>query len=197
MMSLRRLGLSLALLASVLALPASATAAEPAPAWSLKASSYPTNFVQGTIGSSLTPPGYLLTATNLGGAPTAGTFTVSDTLPSGIVPQAVTGRSGKKQVPMLCSISGQKVTCHWERAAPGRGTGGSSDCRKGRDQRIRQQRSDDKRRRGGCSQHGDGNRRHYPTSLVRALGRRRGFLHGRHQHRRLGDDDGRLSSRPA
>ena len=111
MMSLRRLGLSLALLASVLALPASATAAEPAPAWSLKAMSYPTNFVQGTIGTSITPPGYLLSAVNVGGAPTAGTFTVSDVLPSGIVPQVVSGKSSKKALPMTCAISGQKVTC--------------------------------------------------------------------------------------
>ena len=114
-MMLRRLILSLAFLASILVLPASAMAAAPAPAWSLKALSYPTNFVQGTTGITgiaTTPPGYLLSAVNLGAAPTAGPFTITDVLPAGIVPQNAAGKySGKAATPLACNVVGQKATC--------------------------------------------------------------------------------------
>jgi uncharacterized repeat protein (TIGR01451 family) len=57
------------------------------------------NFTQGSTGT------YTITARNSGNAPTTGTVTVSDTLPTGLTPTAASGTG------WTCTISGQTVTC--------------------------------------------------------------------------------------
>jgi hypothetical protein len=95
--------------------PAAAATSPAAPAWSIAASSYPTNFVPGTTASEGQPPGYLLVATNVGAAPTSAEFTVTDTLPAGIEFATSAGaraQYGVSQTPMPCEVSGRAVSCH-------------------------------------------------------------------------------------
>lgn len=92
-----------------------AAAADPAPAWSIAVSSYPTNFVPGTTGTEERAPGYFLVATNVGAAPTSGEFTVSNTLPAGLeftTPAGAKAHYGVSRTPMPCDVSGQTVSCH-------------------------------------------------------------------------------------
>lgn len=58
------------------------------------------NFTQAQTGAT-----YTLTATNSGTAPTSGTVTVTDTVPTGLTPTAATGTG------WTCNISGQTITC--------------------------------------------------------------------------------------
>lgn len=64
------------------------------------AKSHTGNFTQGQTGAT-----YQLTATNSGGSATAGTVTVTDTLPTGLTPTAATGTG------WTCSIASATVTC--------------------------------------------------------------------------------------
>ena len=64
------------------------------------AKSHTGNFSQGQTGAT-----YTLTATNSGGGVTAGTITVTDTLPTGLTPTAATGTG------WTCGIVGQTMTC--------------------------------------------------------------------------------------
>jgi hypothetical protein len=80
-----------------------AGAAEAKPAWLLSDTALPSNFAPGSVGTVLKGPEYLLVATNVGAAPSAGATTITATLPAGIAPVA-TNNSG-------CSIATQTVTC--------------------------------------------------------------------------------------
>lgn len=58
------------------------------------------NFAQGQFGAT-----YVLTVTNSGAAPTAGTVTVSDTVPAGLTPTSAAGTG------WTCNVAAQVVTC--------------------------------------------------------------------------------------
>src|SRR5439155_23328060 len=64
------------------------------------AKSHTGNFAQGQVGAT-----YTITVTNSGGAATAGTVTVSDTLPAGLTPTGAAGTGWS------CGIALQVVTC--------------------------------------------------------------------------------------
>jgi hypothetical protein len=118
---MRRL-LAIALLVLAAALPVAAQAATPsAPAWSIEAIPYPSAFEAGSAyGSGGNGPAYLLQAYNVGGGATSGTFTVTDTLPKGLLPSSefpATGLYGREEggetpsFPLNCSTLGRKITC--------------------------------------------------------------------------------------
>lgn len=102
-MSARRITLSLLCLLAALLPATEALGAEAKPAWLLSATALPTNFAPGSEGTEFGGPTYLLVATNVGGAPTTGTTTITDTLPPGLTP---IGAKGNCQAPV-----GQTVTC--------------------------------------------------------------------------------------
>lgn len=96
----------------------SAVAATPRPVWEIRVVSYPTNFAAKSVNSTESGPGYQILATNIGGARTAGTFTVTDTLPAGVTvapgksPHGVFGKRHLQGENLLtCSTAGQTVTC--------------------------------------------------------------------------------------
>jgi hypothetical protein len=104
--------------------PATASNAAPAaPAWQLNLIATPTNLAPGTTGVGAKPPIYLLTSTNIGGAPTTDPVTISATFPAGIVPKSVAGLfadgegiTDDPSVPApTCGVAAQTVTC----TAPG------------------------------------------------------------------------------
>lgn len=101
----------------VLLLPATGAAAAPTPtpAWSVQVSTYPTNLAPGTDGTIYEGPGYFIRAVNVGGAPTTGPYTLTDTLPDaaegltfGEPAEAEVARS---LAPLSCSVAGQTTTC--------------------------------------------------------------------------------------
>jgi hypothetical protein len=97
-------------LGAMLAFASSASAdAEPPegakPAWNLNLTSQATNFAPGLEGSITYGPEYLFVATNVGGAPTEGTVTVTVTLPEGLVPLDP-GSS--------CTIVDQQIGCSFD-----------------------------------------------------------------------------------
>lgn len=112
---MKRLLTSTAVLAALL-IPAAAQGAPAAPAWSLKAVPFPTNFAPG---SSAAPagPAYLVVATNVGGAPTSGAFTITDTLPGPLKPSVKLapfgsyGHVGYENGKLSCTTAGHKITC--------------------------------------------------------------------------------------
>ncbi|MGB7218885.1 MAG: LamG-like jellyroll fold domain-containing protein, partial [Vicinamibacterales bacterium] len=63
------------------------------------------SFTQGQVGAT-----YTITTSNSGTGPTAGTVTMTDTLPAGLTPTAATG-SGWGPGTNACGIAGQTVTC--------------------------------------------------------------------------------------
>ncbi len=76
-----------------------AVASPPTPAWSITATSQPTNFASGSMHQQYQ---YLITIANVGSGPTDGSdVTVTDTLPAGLTPVPQGG----------CTISGQTITC--------------------------------------------------------------------------------------
>jgi hypothetical protein len=97
---------------------ASASAA-PGPAWSIVALPFPTSFEAGsTFDSVENGPAYQVQAFNMGGAPTSGTFTITDTLPGamefvpGFAPTGVYGPPTETTPFKLnCTTAGRKVTC--------------------------------------------------------------------------------------
>jgi hypothetical protein len=100
--------------------PAGAGAATAVPAWSITAISYPTNFVPLSDDTGRTGPAYFVMATNVGGAATTGTFTITDTLPTGLTPstaEAPSGVFGREKLPnkneheFTCNTVGQTITC--------------------------------------------------------------------------------------
>ena len=58
------------------------------------------SFLQGQIGAT-----YTLTVSNIGGGPTSGAVTVTDTVPTGLTPTAAAGAG------WVCDIAGQAVSC--------------------------------------------------------------------------------------
>ncbi len=91
-----------AVLALLALLPATAGAAEPAPAWKLTLTSVPTNFAPGASKDLE----YTLFASNFGAAPTSGEITLTDTLPTGLTPIDAGGSGG-----LSCGVVAQTVTC--------------------------------------------------------------------------------------
>jgi hypothetical protein len=105
------------LLAVLGAVPSTASAEVTEPAWTLRLTSQPTNFVSGSDhleGGRF--PQYLLIATNVGGAPTSGPVTITEELPAGIspaagsAPVAIDKRRGIGK-PLSCTVASQTVNC--------------------------------------------------------------------------------------
>jgi hypothetical protein len=94
-----------------------AAAEDPHPAWTLQMATTVTNLPPETAANELSGPAYEIFATNVGGAPTIGTYTITTELPQGTSVAAVKNpyiRWGKVyggggEAP--CQVSGQVVTC--------------------------------------------------------------------------------------
>ncbi len=98
--------LGLALLVVAVLLPSAAAAAK-APAWKINASSQPTYLVPGSSEGH-----YLLAATNVGSETANGEITITDTLPTGVIPTKATAFSNDPATASLaCTPAGQLVTC--------------------------------------------------------------------------------------
>lgn len=80
------------------------------PAWSITAVSQATNFVAGTAPTASFPQ-YLVEVRNAGGAATAGTVTITDTLPASVTPQEAYLQDAEANEHYTCTIVGQTVTC--------------------------------------------------------------------------------------
>lgn len=102
----------LCLLIALLAPATEALGAEAKPAWLLSATGLSTNFVPSAGGTGFGGPTYLLVLTNVGGAPSSGPVTITDTLPPGLTPIESIGNCAPPV--------GQTVTCTEEKSiAPG------------------------------------------------------------------------------
>jgi hypothetical protein len=94
-----------------------ASAAQPAPAWSVVALPFPTAFAPGSVyDATMGGPGYQIEAFNVGGGATEGKFEVVVTLPTGLRPVPgfpATGVYGPAAEPssLNCSSSGHTVRC--------------------------------------------------------------------------------------
>jgi hypothetical protein len=118
---MRRLWVVALACAAVLAAQAGAAqAAAPAPAWQIFAIPFPTAFEAGSAYKSLEAgPGYQVQAYNVGGAPTTGPFTITDTLPgplrpvAGFAPSGTYGppSEGALQFKLSCAVAGHTITC--------------------------------------------------------------------------------------
>lgn len=102
------------------ALPEAASAASPQPAWTITAFPYTSTFEAGTVYNSNHGPAYMITANNVGGASTNGEFTVTDTLPAGLLPAPgfpPHGFYGHQQAEesgyfhLSCSAVAHKISC--------------------------------------------------------------------------------------
>jgi len=108
----------------IAATPATATEPGAKPGWRLAIIPYPTNFIPGAKSMSFSKgPGYAVVATNTGGAQTEGVYTITDTLPSGVVPspsQAPYGEFGATGYgaggELSCEAVGQTLSCSTEEA---------------------------------------------------------------------------------
>jgi uncharacterized repeat protein (TIGR01451 family) len=89
--------------------PAASAAVAPAPAWSLAATSQPTNFPAGAT-VAYPGPAYYIVATNRGGAPTSGPVTITDTLPADLTAEQAFGKEVDGEF-FECAIAGETVTC--------------------------------------------------------------------------------------
>ena len=107
-------------LVCLLATVAGASAAEePQPAWSLQITNTPTNFPPETEALRETGPNFHVAATNIGGAPSEGVFTVVAELPDGVTvaepleskPEMKYGREGISNEPTICDYTAHEVTC--------------------------------------------------------------------------------------
>jgi hypothetical protein len=110
-MSARRAALSMAAICCALAalLPTGAQAAA-APAWSLTVTPIPSNFAPGAEPA----PQYLISATNVGGAPTTGDpALLSATLPVGLTPTGFTiiNTDPSAAAEPECEIQAQEISC--------------------------------------------------------------------------------------
>jgi len=124
---MRRLLLAgLTIYAAILGLAVGSAAAAPAPAWAIQAIPFPSAFEAGSAygsvkinGPDKNGPAYLVQAYNVGGAATNGEFTLTDTLPNGLLPAPgfpPTGEYGAQEgagrlLGMSCSALGHKITC--------------------------------------------------------------------------------------
>jgi hypothetical protein len=101
-----------AVVAVLAAAPSAALAVPVAPAWKLSAVAVPTNFAAGDAGTEAAGPAYSFEATNVGGAATATPVSLQATIPVGVRPLSVDGRTDAPGAPKPeCSISSQVVTC--------------------------------------------------------------------------------------
>ncbi len=112
----------LAVLVAVAAIvPGTALAATPKPAWTITAVPYPSAFEAGSVfDPGAADPAYLIEAYNGGAKPTSGTFTLTDTLPVGLLPapgfppHGLYGPQLQEEPgihPMSCTTLVRKVTC--------------------------------------------------------------------------------------
>jgi uncharacterized repeat protein (TIGR01451 family) len=118
---LLRTGLLALTAAAILApQPAAAGAAvNSEPAWAMTVRSIPTVFPRSDEAAFLEgTEWYVITATNVGGAPTDGAVTVTDTLPAGVEPFTnefrhpyLVNRTGNQATNYPCQTSGQLITC--------------------------------------------------------------------------------------
>ncbi len=92
---------------------ASARTAVGFPAWRLISTSIPTNLVPGTTSGEVA-----LIATNVGGAATHGSITITDELPEGVAPTEATEAYLNNNVNFACTISGRTVTCPYDKQVP-------------------------------------------------------------------------------
>ena len=113
------------LLAALLALVASAICAGPAsaaedphPAWTLQMATTGTNLQPETAAIESGSPSYEIFATNVGTAPTNGTYTITTELPPGTsiaaavgTPHVVYGKEQNGSGTTPCQVSGQIITC--------------------------------------------------------------------------------------
>ncbi len=111
--ALASLAVSLGLIGGAVA-PAAATAGPPQAAWQLEMFPIPASFAPGATAE------YLLTATNVGGAPTDGSqVRIEATLPSGLKPLHAGANSSDRRLSSLPSCQapvGQSVSCETEEA---------------------------------------------------------------------------------
>jgi hypothetical protein len=99
-----------------LTIPGVASAATPAPAWQLSITPYPTIFPLLSAGEAESGPGYLVSASNVGGEETHGQVVIEDTLPPGLsfsVGQPPTAHSGFEttSVALSCETVVQTAIC--------------------------------------------------------------------------------------
>ncbi len=90
-----------------------ATAAQAAPrkpAWTLTATSQPTNLVPGSS-TVFEVPEYAIAVTNTGMAATNGEVTYKDTFPAGVTPTTAEGFGYNFEYNIPCDVTGQTVTC--------------------------------------------------------------------------------------
>jgi hypothetical protein len=108
----------LALVASAFCVGPAVAAEDPHPAWTLQVATTGTNLLPETAAREDGAPAYEIFATNVGTAPTNGTFTITTELPQGTSVSAVAGtphvvygkeQNGSGETP--CQVSGQVVTC--------------------------------------------------------------------------------------
>jgi hypothetical protein len=126
---MRRVIAVTAFLVAISLLPAGAAqaAAGGRPAWTVAALPYPGVFQKGaSFDSTQRGPAYQLQVYNVGGAPTEGKFTITDTLPGPMTPSSTHSPLGvygpeHKKLPLNCETSGQIVTCTSGELAPGPG----------------------------------------------------------------------------
>ena len=114
--NVRRMLCLLVGLSGLLWVPSATAATGPAPAWQIHVTPYPTAFAPGAIGDSQDGPGYLVVATNVGGAPTSGKFTISQKLPANLSPSVEAKPEGfygaeLSHKPLTCSASTKTITC--------------------------------------------------------------------------------------
>ena len=109
MRGIQKTGLGILATALLIAAAALAPAAQatPSAAWSLTLAPMPSNFDP----ASALQPEYLVTATNVGAAPTSGTSTLTLTLPDGLTPAQANFRELPDTTEIPCTISSQTVTC--------------------------------------------------------------------------------------
>jgi len=109
----RRLTVAFVAVFAVLASGASAQQVSTGPGWTIRSLAQPSN-LSSAHNESCEEFGpcesYLLTVTNVGGAPSAGTVTISDTLPEGLVVQNVTARDLQRSA-FEEAVAGEKVVC--------------------------------------------------------------------------------------
>src|SRR5262249_9749670 len=106
--------LAVAAMAVAIAPSAALAAPEAAPSWHLMSTSQPTNFAPGAVsGPAGIQPVYVVTATNVGGAPPDGSaIPIKDTLPAGVTPgSAPAWGTDSEYGSVSCSHAGQVVTC--------------------------------------------------------------------------------------
>ncbi|MGH2902856.1 MAG: hypothetical protein ACRDK7_04635 [Solirubrobacteraceae bacterium] len=99
--------LTLIVSVTIFAATAGAATPKPSPAWTISATSQPTNFIPGAAAKGAFPA-YLLVATNVGAEAVSAGAKITDTVPAGLT---ITRASGKDPASFPCVISGQEVTC--------------------------------------------------------------------------------------